>query len=105
MTVEQALPWLKEHREELLQSLGKGTYKPLPVRRKEIPKPDGSGVRKLGIPTVIDRMIQQAIAQIIEPRFDAQFCETSYAYRPHRRASWAMNKIVSYANQGYTQVV
>ncbi len=105
MTVEQALPWLKEHRDELLQSLEDGTYKPLPVRRKEIPKPDGNGVRKLGIPTVIDRMLQQAIAQVIEPLFDAQFCETSYAYRPQRRASWAMNKIVSYANQGYTQVV
>lgn len=68
MTTQQALPWLKEHREELLQSLGEGKYKPEPVRRKEIPKPDG-GVRKLGIPTVIDRMIQQAIAQVISPRF------------------------------------
>ena len=105
MTIEQALPWFKEHKEEFLQSLGEGTYKPLPVRRKEIAKPDGSGVRKLGIPTVVDRMLQQAIAQVIGPRFDAQFSETSYAYRPHRRASWAMNKIVSYANQGYTQVV
>ena len=57
MTVEDALPWLREHREELLESIRQGKYKPQPVRRKEIPKPDG-GIRKLGIPTVIDRIIQ-----------------------------------------------
>ena len=62
MTVEEALPWLKEHREELLHSIRDGSYMPSPVRRKEIPKPDG-GVRKLEIPTVVDRVIQQAIAQ------------------------------------------
>ena len=62
MTVEQALPWLREHREELLDMIRQGKYKPQPVRRKEIPKPDG-GVRKLGIPTVVDRIIQQAIAE------------------------------------------
>ncbi|WP_227793586.1 reverse transcriptase family protein [Paenibacillus guangzhouensis] len=63
MTVEAALSWLQENRDELLQSIRAGRYKPSPVRRKEIPKPDGSGVRKLGIPTVVDRIIQQAIAQ------------------------------------------
>ena len=104
MTIEQALPWLKEHREELLQSLGEGKYNPKPVRRKEIPKPDG-GVRKLGIPTVIDRMIQQAIAQVMSPRFETQFSETSYAYRPHRRAQWAMQRVANLANQGYAYVV
>ena len=62
MTVEEALPWLREHRGELLEMIRQGKYKPQPVRRKEIPKPDG-GVRKLGIPTVVDRIIQQAIAQ------------------------------------------
>ena len=62
MNVEEALPWLREHREELLDMIRQGKYKPQPVRRKEIPKPDG-GVRKLGIPTVVDRIIQQAIAQ------------------------------------------
>ena len=62
MTVEEALPWLKEHREELLQSIRDGSYMPSPVRWKKIPKPDG-GVRKLGIPTVVDRVIQQPIAQ------------------------------------------
>ena len=65
MTAEEALPWLKEHRGELLQSIRDGSYMPSPVRRKEIPKPDGS-VRKLGIPTVVDRVIQQAIAQKLQ---------------------------------------
>lgn len=65
MTVEEALPWLKEHKEELLQGIRDGSYMPSLVRRKEIPKPDG-GVRKLGIPTVVDRMIQQAIAQRLQ---------------------------------------
>lgn len=77
MTVEAALPWLKEHREELLQSIRDGSYKPSPVRRKEIPKPDGSGVRKLGIPTVIDRVIQQAISQQLQPLFEPLFSEGS----------------------------
>ena len=63
MTVEEALPWLREHKEALLQSIREGKYMPAPVRRKAIPKPDGGGERKLGIPTVVDRVIQQAIAQ------------------------------------------
>ena len=66
MTIEDALPWLREHWEELLENIRQGKYKSQPVRRKEIPKPDG-GVRKLGIPTVIDRIIQQAIAQQLVP--------------------------------------
>ena len=66
MSVEDALPWLREHREELLDSIRQGKYRPQPVRRKGIPKPDG-GERKLGIPTVVDRIIQQAIAQQLVP--------------------------------------
>ena len=62
MTIEEALPWLKEHKQELIERIRKGKYTPSPVRRVEIPKPDG-GIRKLGIPTVTDRIIQQAIAQ------------------------------------------
>ena len=77
MTVEDALTWLKEHREELLESIRQGKYKPRPVRRKEIPKPDG-GVRKLGIPTVVDRIIQQAIAQKLVPIYEPLFCDGSY---------------------------
>lgn len=64
MTVDEALPWLKEHGEELLESIRNGKYKPSPVRRVEIPK-DNGGVRQLGIPTVIDRIVQQAIAQVL----------------------------------------
>lgn len=70
MTVEDALPWLREHREELLESIRQEKYKPKPVRRKEIPKPDG-GVRKLGIPTVVDRVIQQECADELDEEIRA----------------------------------
>ena len=104
MTVEEALPWLKEHREELLGSIRGGWYKPNPVRRKEIPKPDG-GVRKLGIPTVVDRVVQQAIAQVLVPIYEPLFSEGSYGYRPNRSAQMAIGKVKEYAEQGYTYAV
>lgn len=104
MTVEEALPWLREHREELLESIRQGKYKPQPVRRKEIPKPDG-GVRKLGIPTVIDRIIQQAIAQQLVPIYEPLFSEDSYGYRPGRSGQQAILKVKWYAEQGYTSAV
>lgn len=85
MTVEEAKPWLREHREELLETIRQGKCKPQPVRRKEIPKPDG-GVRKLGIPTVVDRIIQQAIAQQLTPIYEPLFSDLSYGYRPNRSA-------------------
>ncbi len=72
MTVEDALPWLREHREELLETIRQGKYKPQPVRRKEIPC-RMAGVRKLGIPTVVDRIIQQAIAQQLTPIYEPLF--------------------------------
>lgn len=105
MTVEDALPWLQEHKDELLQSIREGRYKPSPVRRKEIPKPDGSGVRKLGIPTVVDRVIQQAIAQQLQPLFEPLFSEGSYGYRPGRSAQQAIRKVKEYAQQGYSHAV
>ena len=105
MTVEEALPWLQEHREELLNSIRNGKYKPNPVRRKEIPKPDGSGVRKLGIPTVIDRIIQQATAQQLQPIFEPLFSDGSCGYRPKRSAQQAILKVKEYAEQGYTHAV
>ena len=74
MTINEALPWLKEHRDELLESIRNGKYKPSPVRRVEIPK-DNGGVRKLGIPTVIDRIIQQAIAQVLTPIYEPKFSD------------------------------
>ena len=104
MTVEDALPWLREHREELLESIRQGKYKPQPVRRKEIPKPDG-GVRKLGIPTVIDRIIQQAIAQQLVPIYEPLFSDDSYGYRLNRSAQQAIQKVKWYAEQGYTSTV
>jgi len=104
MTVEKALLWLRENREELLQSIREGGYKPNPVRRKEIPKPDG-GVRKLGIPTVVDRVIQQAIAQKLQPIYEPLFLDGSYGYRPKRSAQQAIQKVKSYAEQGYGYAV
>ncbi|WP_342565835.1 group II intron reverse transcriptase/maturase [Paenibacillus sp. FSL R7-0345] len=105
MTVEEALPWLQEHKDELLQSIREGRYKPSPVRRKEIPKPDGSGVRKLGIPTVIDRVIQQAISQQLQPLFEPLFLDGSYGYRPGRSAQQAIRKVKEHAQQGYSHAV
>ena len=104
MTVEDALPWLREHREELLEQIRSGKYKPQPVRRKEIPKSDG-GVRQLGIPTVIDRVIQQAIAQQLTPIFEPKFIDGSYGYRPNRSAQQAIRKVKEYAEEGYTTAV
>ncbi|KOP66085.1 DNA polymerase [Bacillus sp. FJAT-18019] len=75
------------------------------MRRKEIPKPNGSGVRKLGIPTVVDRVIQQAIAQQLQPRFEPHFSEGSYGYRPGRSAQQAIRKVKAYAEQGYSYAV
>ncbi|WP_218918642.1 reverse transcriptase domain-containing protein [Paenibacillus graminis] len=105
MTVEEALPWLQEHKDELLQRIREGEYKPSPVRRKEIPKPDGSGMRKLGIPTVIDRVIQQAIAQKLQPLFEPLFLDGSYGYRPGRSAQQAIRKVKEYAQEGYGYAV
>ena len=85
VTVEEALPWLKEHGKEMTEAIRSGKYKPTAVRRKEIPKPDG-GVRKLGIPTVKDRIVQQAIAQQLMPQYEPKFSEVSYGYRPGRSA-------------------
>lgn len=104
MSVEDALDWLKEHREELVESIYSGKYRPQPVRRKEIPKPDG-GVRKLGIPTVIDRVIQQAIAQQLTPIFEPLFSENSFGYRPGKSAQMAIQKVKEYAEQGYRYAV
>ena len=104
MIVEKALPWLKEHREELLQSIRDGSYMPSPVRRKEIPKPDG-GVRKLGIPTVVDRVIQQAIAQRLQNIWEPLFSDSSYGYRPKRSAQQAIQKVKKHVEQGYRYAV
>jgi group II intron reverse transcriptase/maturase len=104
MEVDELLPFLKQHGETIRQSILEGTYRPSPVRRVEIPKP-GGGVRQLGIPTVLDRMIQQAIAQVLTPIFDIGFSESSYGFRPGRSAKQAVIAAKSYIEQGYTWVV
>lgn len=104
MRVDELLPYLKEHYSTLVASLLNGKYKPLPVRRKEIPKPNG-GVRLLGIPTVIDRLIQQAIAQVINPIFDKDFSNSSFGFRPKRSAHMALRQAQGYINEGYRYVV
>ena len=98
------LPYLKEHQQELTDRIYRGKYTPSPVRRVEIPKPDG-GVRKLGIPTVIDRTLQQAITQQLVPIYEPLFAEGSYGYRPNRSAKDAIQKVKEYAEQGYTFAV
>ena len=104
MTIEEAFEWLKEHNHELTERIRKGHYTPSPVRRVEIPKPDG-GVRKLGIPTVIDRIIQQAMSQQLIPIYEPKFSDGSFGYRPGRSAKDAVQKIKEYAEQGYTRAV
>ena len=104
MTVDAMLSHLREHGEELIARIRGGWYKPRPVRRVEIPKPDG-GVRLLGVPTVIDRMIQQAVMQILQPIFEATFSDDSYGFRPGRNAQQAIKKAETYYEQGYRHVV
>ena len=89
---------------EIRQALTEGSYEPLPVRRVEIPKPDG-GKRQLGIPTVLDRLIQQALAQVLTPIFDGGFSESSYGFRPGRSAQQAAEKARDYIQAGYDWVV
>lgn len=84
-TVGQLTNYLKEHWPAIRDQLLKGTYEPKPVKRVEIPKPDG-GVRKLGIPTVLDRFIQQAVMQVLQKRWDGTFSAHSYGFRPERSA-------------------
>ena len=104
MTIEEAFLWLKEHNHELTERIGKGHYTPSPVRRVEIPKPDGR-VRKLGIPTVVDRIIQQAMSQQLIPIYEPKFSDGSFGYRPGRSAKEAVQRIKEYAEQGYTKAV
>lgn len=100
MTVEEALPYLREHQQELTDRIYRGKYTPSPVRRVEIPKPDG-GMRKLGIPTVVDRTIQQAIARQLMPIHEPLFAETSYGYRPNKSAKDAILKVYARGRLNY----
>ncbi len=104
LTVEALRPYLKAHWLEVRAALDAERYRPQPVRRVEIPKPEG-GVRLLGIPTVLDRLIQQAIAQVLTPLFDPQFSESSYGFRPKRSAHQAIEAAQRYLEDGYAWVV
>ena len=104
MTVSDLRLYLKEHWLEIRAALESETYKPSPVRRVEIPKPDG-GVRLLGIPNVADRLLQQAIAQVLTPIFERKFSPQSYGFRPGRSAHQAIQKAQEYTQEGYEWVV
>lgn len=105
MTVEELGSYLKTEWPRIREELLKGRYQPEPVRRVEIPKPNGNGRRPLGIPTVLDRMIQQAILQVLTPIFDPHFSSSSYGYRPERCGQDAVRAVQGYAEAGYRFVV
>ena len=101
MTVHELPGYLKQHWPAMREQLLSGTYQPQPVRRKEIDKPDGGGVRKLGIPTVLDRWIQQAVMQVLQKRWDRTFSERSYGFRPGRSAHQAVEAAQKYIAAGH----
>lgn len=105
MTVDELLPWIKSHKQSLIESLLNGTYQPQPVRTVEIPKPGNKGTRRLGIPTAVDRLVQQAIHQVLEPIFDPTFSESSFGFRPDRGAHDALKKAQEYVREGREIVV
>ena len=105
MQVDELLPCLKEHQRELTEQIRNGKYKPNPVRRVEIPREEKGKVRKLGVPTVVDRVIQQAIAQELTPIYEEQFSENSFGFRPGKGAHEALEKCRKYADEGYVYVV
>jgi len=104
MTVEQLPVYLKQHWPTVREQLLSGTYKPQAVKRVEIPKPDG-GIRQLGIPTVLDRFIQQAVLQVVQRSWDKTFSDHSYGFRPGRSAHQAVAKAQQYIAAGYGWVV
>jgi len=104
MSVDELLSFLKDNQKQLVQKLRDGKYKPNPVRRVEIPKETKGEMRKLGVPTVVDRVFQQAITQILSPIYEEQFSENSYGFRPKRSAHLALKQCQQNVDDGYIYV-
>ena len=105
MSVDELLGFLKDNQKQLIQKIKDGKYKPNPVRRVEIPKETKGEFRKLGVPTVVDRVFQQAITQVLSPIYEKQFSENSYGFRPNRGAHDALKQCQTNVNDGYVYVV
>lgn len=105
MNVDELLPFLRENQKHLIQQLREGKYKPSPVRRVEIPKETEGETRKLGVPTAVDRVFQQAVAQVLSPIYERQFSENSFGFRPKRGAHDALKQCRQNVNDGYVYVV
>ena len=105
MSVDELLGFLRDNQKQLIQKIRDGKYKPNPVRRVEIPKETKGEFRKLGIPTVVDRVIQQAITQVLSPIYERQFSENSFGFRPNRGAHDALKQCRTNVNEGYVYVV
>jgi len=105
MSVRELPGYLKQHWPAIREQLLSGVYRPQPVKRVEIDKPDGGGVRKLGVPTVLDRFIQQAVLQVLQKRWDPTFSDHSYGFRPGRSAHQAVARAQHYVSEGYRWVV
>ena len=105
MTVEELPGYLEQHWPDIREQLLKGTYEPKPVRRVEIEKPDGGGMRKLGIPTVLDRFVQQAVMQVLQRQWDPKFSNHSYGFRPGRSAHQAVAQAQQYMVEGHSWCV